>query len=287
MDTKISENHIYNLFRYQILPLSNVFQLSIDSNITSIDELKQNKNRLFLEALNEIPSYFYTRGELAHKTIFSYDNVFGFRLGHKKLISITDKNFQETRIEDWPNVPILINNDPAIQIAAIKGDRKVFFSPETTSKILEENLSRYLKRYHLGVYFEPIFEERKFWEIVESYPKSIVQVNFELISPNLSNISKTLKIDLGKLNTDTNTHKTNIELNSAKDASLSIDRNNSLINSLVEYSSAGGGIPTVRVRGLRRKIKASHSVKEISIDEIEISNKEPNEIVRIVKGLLE
>jgi len=277
----------FKLFRYQILPLSDDFQLSIDSDISTIEELKEHKNEFFLESLKTLSKFSYSRLELAHKKLVVEEELIILRFGHKKFINVSDKEFKKKQIEDWPNVFIIINNNPKVQIAAIREDRRVFNNTETVAKIIEENLSRILKRFNLGVYFEPLYEENKFWEVIDRYPTTIVQVGFELISPNLSNISSTLKIDLDKLRSDTNTHKTDLELNSSKDSNLTINKNNELINSLVEYSAAGGGNASIRVRGLKRKIKTNQYIKEITIDDIILENIESEDSIKYLKRILE
>jgi len=151
---------------------------------------------------------------------------------------------------------------------AIQYSTKVFSNTNTVAEILEENLNRVLIPMGLHVYFEPLFEKKQFWEIVYTYPERIIQAEFELISPNLANISQALKIDLRSLNTSTNTQKTKLQLNSDKESSLTLSESDPVINSLVDYSSEGGGNISLRVKGLKKKIQTNNSVTSVEVDEI-------------------
>lgn len=277
----------FNVFRYQLLPLTKTFQLSLLSDITSIEELKNRKNEFFNEAIKSMNKFEYTRSEIAHKILF-HDTKFTYlKLGHQRLLNITDKSFQEESIEDWTPISIIINNDPSIQKILIEKNRKVFARTETVARLIEDNLITYLKRYNLGIYLEPIFSEEEFWQVVEKYPEQIAQVSFDLISPNLANISGALTFDLDSLHKDTNTKKTKLELNSDKESSLNIPHDNEMINGLVKYSSEGGGEISIRIKGMRRRIKMSKSVTEIDIDEANISAKNLNDIIPILKEIVQ
>ena len=267
------QNISFNIYRYQILPLTQTLQLSFLSDIKSIEDLKNRKNELFNEAIESLKKLEYARSEIIHKIIYHDDQFSIIKLGHQKLLNITDKSFQEEKVEDWTPIFIIINNNPDVQKVFIEKNRKIFTNTETVARILENNLTAFLKKYNLGVYFEPLFGEEEFWNIVDKYPSSIVQICFELISPNLSNISEALTLDLEQLHKDTNTKKTNLELNSEKESNLTVPRDNEMINGLVQYASKGGGDISVKIKGMRRRIKMSKSVTEIEVEEMNLKSK--------------
>lgn len=216
-----------------------------------------------------------------------FEDQFIFILfGHQRFVNVHDKEFKENQVEDYPSIRVFINNDPQVQKIAVEHNRLSFNSPETVIKMLEQNLSRYLKKYNLRIYIEPTFEKEEFWHFVEENKEKITQVNFELISPNMANISGALKIDLSQLNLDTNTHKTVIQLNSEKNSHLTLDQNNDLVNSLVDYSSQGGAGVSVKIRGIRKRFEMKEKIKEIAIDEIELSTDNADDIKELLKDLL-
>lgn len=75
------------------------------------------------------------------------------------------------------------------------------------SHIISNSIEPKVKRNNLLFYVEPLFDKQEFWNPVNKYPRQIKQVTFNLISPNLVNISKSLKLDLRELYEDTNTQK--------------------------------------------------------------------------------
>ena len=92
-------------------------------------------------------------------------------------------------------------------------------------------------------------------------------MSFDLISPNMANISKNLKLDLKGLYNDTNTERTTLELNAKKDSYLDIKEASKFISSLVDYSSEGGGNISMKVAGISKKLHTAQSVSEFNIEE--------------------
>lgn len=109
-------------------------------------------------------------------------------------------------------------------------------------------------------------------EIRRKSQNRISHLGFELIKPNLANISESLEDELKGLIEDANSHKSRVELNAAKGAFLeNIDETNDRIGTLVEFSSRGGGNIFIRLTGLKRKIQINKQIiKETSIGKIEL-----------------
>jgi hypothetical protein len=114
---------------------------------------------------------------------------------------------------------------------------------------------------------EPLFDKKEFWNIVRKYPKQIRQLTFDLVSPNMANISKNLDLNLKQLYEDTNTHKTKVELNADEESYLEIKESSKFINSLVDYSADGGGNIQMRIAGMRKKLHTAESPTEFNVDE--------------------
>lgn len=94
-----------------------------------------------------------------------------------------------------------------------------------------------------------------------------------------------LELDLAQLSADTNSHRTDLKLNSSEGSTLEINQENSLVNSLVEYSSQGGGDIVVKIKGLKKTIRTSKSVREISFDELSIQNPTTETLDRLFEQL--
>ncbi len=157
---------------------------------------------------------------------------------------------------------------------AIQVEYKAFRKPRTLARILEDNINDALRRYLLNVVILPVFDQHEFWQLVERYPKRITQVRFDMVTPNMSNISKSLQLDLTALGRDTNTQETTLELNSVKGSHLVLSSANEFLKSLVDYASAGGGSIWLKVRDIGRRLSTKDSVKEIDVGELDMASLE-------------
>jgi len=145
----------------------------------------------------------------------------------------------------------------------------------------------FLKMDHLSISFQPIYAEHYFWDLVEQYKEKIIQIDFELISPNMSNISACLNLDLKQLNRTTNTQKTNLLLKSDKSSYLTPTKDDPMVKSLVEYSALGGGNIKLRAKGVKKSIQTAKGKNEINIDELSIEGASPEDLINIFKGIME
>ncbi len=264
-----------DLFRYQLLPTTGKQQLTLFGNRSprTPEEARERKNEYFAICLRELPPMFHRGRELATRMIADTGNLFAFRLGMPKDVERITQDLQSERIESYPNVVVAINNDPDVQLIGISRDRKAFSSPTVPLKILGDTLGLSLHEFSLAIHIEALFETSEFWALVREYEARVTAVRFELVSPNMANISGSLELDLVGLNRASNSHQTNLELNSPKDGVLELEESNPMLNSLVEYSSQGGGDVSLKVRGLRKRVRTSRSTRCVEIDEVAIDGR--------------
>jgi hypothetical protein len=207
-------------------------------------------------------------------------------LGVNREIKRTRKDFTEEELENWPSVMIAINNDPQVQKIAIEIDDSVFFRTSTVANILETSLNQNLEEKNLTCDIEPTFEKKRFWETVKRYPNQIRETEFFMVSPNLSEIAKSLNLDLDTLHKTTNTKQTTLSLQSDKASNLTLSMDDEFISSLVDYSSKGGGNITIKIKGLSKSIKTAKSVTRISVDEMEFTGLTPPKLISLFMSLL-
>ena len=138
----------------------------------------------------------------------------------------------------------------------------------------------------LRIYVEPLFKEEEFWKIVDRYKQRIKEITFDLITPNMVNISGVLSDDLKEFAKGTNTGKTQLAIASDPESSLNILKNNTQIESLVKYSSEGGGNISVKASGVKRKIHTSRTKKSFEIGEIEVTGNTAEEIATVIRNML-
>jgi hypothetical protein len=276
---------VFNEYRYQILPVSQQFQMNIFDEIKSIDELKAKKNDIFAKIFQAISTFSYPRRQIIHKKVAAIDDIFLLRIGVERDLKRKTKEFEIEDIENWEPSLIVFNNKPNVQKCLIQ-QHGGFQNTKTITKLLEDNFNKPLQEYQLSISFQPIYEENYFWSLVAKYKGKITQIDFELISPNMSNITGNLNLDLGELNKNTNTKTTHLQLNSDKSSFLTPSKEDELVHRLVEYSSKGGGDISIRAKGLKKKIHTSKGINEINIDEIVIEGATKENLVGILKDLV-
>lgn len=257
----------FELFRYQLLPISQ-HQQDLFFKQLSADDIRAHKNEFFDQVLSDLPSFRHRGFEIRHKVEYHQGKWFIFKLGAHKSVDRDTEEFQKERIESWPNVTVLVNNDPEIQVIAITRNQRAFSSPSSVAKLFERTLYSPLRAYGLTIQIKEQFEKNDFWSLVSQYEGKVLRVRFEMIAPNMANISRVLKVDLKQLNRDSNCQQTNIELQAVDGATLEISKENELIDGCVEYSSMGGGDIAIKIRGLRREVRTSTTVKTVQIDEL-------------------
>lgn len=275
----------FHSYRYQLLPTSQHIQMSLDGAITGVEDLKKRKNEFFRDALENIPAFAYSRAETRHK-LWTFDSLLILQLGVERDLKRKTREFEVEEVENWPTVFVVFSNDPAVQKCLIQCEGG-FQKTATVVRLIEASLNTVLAQQQLAIAFEPIYAESYFWDLVDRYEGKITQIEFELISPNLSNISASLTLDLGALNQSTNTQRTNLQLNSDENATLTPSAEDPLIQGLVRYSSDGGGDISIRAKGLRRKIHTARGVTELSIDELLIEGASPEQLVGVFRDLMQ
>jgi hypothetical protein len=239
--------------------------------------------------LEEMEELQWSRAEISRKIMYNDKGMLVLRIGANRGQTVETKDFELQRIEDWPSALVVVNNEPTVQIMAIEVEHRAFRNTDTLAGILQENINRELRPYLLLIRIVPIFDKADFWQIVNEYKGRITKVSFDMVSPNMSNISASLKLDLHELNRSANVQQTTLELRSDKRDSLTLSPDNKMIDSLVDYSSQGGGNISIKIRDLTKMIKTSDSIKEINIGEIDVSANSPQQLaeaIKMVNGLM-
>jgi len=235
----------------------------------SVEELKKQKNDLFFKALKSIENFSYARAEIIHRLVAPDSNTAIIRMGANREIKRDTHEFEKETLDSWPSALIIFNNDPQIQKVAVEIEYKAFRKTKTIIDILEKNLNYALALYNLSVHFKPMFDKNEFWGVIEQYNQRITETDFLMISPNLSNITHSLKLDLASWNKITNTQETSVVLKSDKNSHLTLTEGEEPVTSLVEYASEGGGNIKIRVKGLSKTITTNDATTEISIEDMD------------------
>lgn len=274
----------FDLFRYQLLPITQNAQINLFGKELTLEELIERKNKIFHEVITLTKQYFHPGYDTHHKILINRDDWFVFKIGSKKSVERENENFVRESIESWPSVTVIINNNPDIQIIAISNNKKAFTTPKVVSNIIQNTLKENINNNHLSLHIKDISDSRQFWDIVRKHEGRIEKVKFELISPNMANISKSLKVDLKQINKDTNSHIMNLELNAVKGSTLDIKRENEMIDGIVDYASEGGGDISLKIKKIKHTIHTKKTNKTIELDEFEVNSININTLNAIIQA---
>jgi hypothetical protein len=280
----------FSFFRYQLLPKSSVQISLFDKDPITVEELKERKNEFFMKALKDTPPLFYDshKDELKFKVIGFEDNLFAFKLGRKKSIILSNENLEDEEHADFPSVFIILDNNSSVQKIAISEDVEAFSNSFVVAKILSDAFTRMCTAYNLEIVVNPILNGHNFWELVHKYENSITQLKFNLVRPNMANISSTFKDDIRQLGDSTNSLSTKVELTAPKDTVLeNINERNEGIAALADYGINGGtNYIHLKVKGITRTIKTEKTISKVLIDSLEMTG-DPAKVVEALGKLID
>lgn len=283
MAKKPSKKLIFNSYRFQIVPTSKSIQVSFSPlNINSVEDLVKQKNNILKRYLDKGNLLASCKQEFTCRVNSKNDDIYIFRVGFKKQLERTKKDFKKEKLEDWPNVLVVLNNNPNVQKVLIQHNPRLAQDSSTILNKIKQSLNDYLRPFQLYVSIEPLFEEREFWSLVKENWNKITVCDFELFSPNLANISGKITDEMKQLLKKSNSVKSHLKLESEAHSSLDLSEENPQLVGLVNYSSEGGGNIRLKIRGYTRYKNTAKNVKQITIDEMEISA----ENLEIVKKIL-
>jgi hypothetical protein len=176
----------------------------------------------------------------------------------------------------------VILNKPHEQYILVQERSSAFASTDTVVKIVENCSRTPLARAGLRLHTERVFEKSHFWDLVAEHENKITSLEFEFVTPNMANISGTLSSTLKDLAKDTNSSQSNLQLRADPASSLRIDPEDETIQGLVDYTSEGGGDISIKIKGFRKRIQTSRSIREIQMDDLELSGS-PDEVASILR----
>ena len=278
----------FMVFGYQILPTTTSIQYEIDSEIKSYDDLVARKNDIFQDVISNPRLLFKGRGyNVLSKIEYNKGSDFILRMDVKKNVTLSDQDFNEKEESDYPNILVFINNDPTVQTMLIEDNTSAFTSPEAVRNIISKSIKDHLKKRSLTVYIEAKYDSTEFWETLKKYEGKITTLKFDLIKPNMANISNKAVEAIKMLKSNMNSHKTSIGFTAPSKGRLeNLNQSNEELKSIVEYSAETGTVPTIKVKGYQKRIKTTKNEKVVKIDELTIKGSSMEELVRVFKGLI-
>ncbi len=251
----------FYFYRYQLLP----------DNITpslcySKDDLIKNKNKIFYDIIFNINSFIDNKTHYKFEIDKNDEESILLIFNKQKKVKVIRKDHTKESIVSYPFGHIFIDNNPLRQIVAIQE------ASDLSAITILNSLKRYLVRRlrDKGIIFEisPLYEENNFWNYVDKNKTHISHLVFNIITPNMSNISSRLNEELKQTAKDTGTAETSLCFAAPRDGYLNLDRENKTINDLIDYTSKGGGNIIVKIKGVKIGFNSNDHKKSIDIDEI-------------------
>lgn len=276
---------VFDLYRYQILPTERDAQKDFFNELPSSDELLAQKNQIFADKLRATDHFEFKKTITHTKLVFEREDLFVFRIAANRSIHREKLDFTEEQIDNWPSIYVVIWNNPKKQFIAVQHRTTAFQLNTSVAKNIVKTINDKLSDIPLTVKFEALFESNEFWKLVQTNEGKILSVDFEFLTPNMANISGSLDAELKQLVKTTNSIKNNLKLQSDEDTSLNLQVGNETIDGLVQYSGDGGGNISMKIRGLKKKVKTSKTVRNVEVDGIDFEG-DPETAATILKQIL-
>jgi hypothetical protein len=132
---------------------------------------------------------------------------------------------------------------------AIRNDRNAFSGADTLSRIVERALNEKLNYFNLEIHIEAISPKVNFWSAITKSNEDVVKIKFEIIKPNMSNISSSLDQEMKGIIEDLNSHKSTITFEAPSNGTLeNVDESNIKLSNIVNYATEGGGNATIKFK---------------------------------------
>lgn len=257
---------VFDLYRFH-LHIIETDQTALFPAEYSREELLENKNALLFTILENL---YENVTDFPVIQFNKNDETLVFGVANKKKLSYY-QNFTRQSINSEPFVYVIINTNPISQKMGISRNTDAFSSESVAIDVLLGVFNKHLKKLGLKISFEKIYDKKEFWDLLSQYSGKIKMLRFEVIKPNMSSISHSIKDYLKPLIEKTNSQITKVSIEADKGEVLDkITPNNEQLNSLVEYTSEGGGNVVLRVNSQRKLIKSSDLSKTLLISESDL-----------------
>ena len=280
----MSTHTVFRAYRYQLLPLDRNQTKDLYHDI-SAKEIITRKNQFFSEALTHLPKINHKRVELHISVEEIQKDFFLIQLAPSRPLTRETADSRREKVENWPHIDAYILNNQDDQLLIIQERVTAFANTDTVANIILRGTRGVLDKIGLSLQIEPLFDESYFWGLVNQYSNRITWVEFEFVTPNMANISKTLVNTLKNLGKETNAVREQLTLRSDPLSSLDITPSNELIQGLVEYTSKGAGDIKLKIKGIRKRFQTSTSRREVHLSGIEVTA-DAKEIIEIIREAL-
>jgi hypothetical protein len=280
----MSTHTVFRAYRYQLLPIDRNETKDLYHEL-SVEDIVARKNDFFGEALLHLPKVNHKRVEINIAIQQLEHEFFRIQLAPSRPLTRETADYRREKVENWPHIEAYILNNSNDQLLVIQERATAFANTDTVANILLRGTRSALDRIGLSLQIEPLFDKAYFWSLVGQYSNRITWVEFEFVTPNMANISKTLERTLKAIGKETNAVREQLTLRSDPSSSLDIPQENATIQGLVEYTSQGAGDIRLKIKGIRKRFQTSNSKREVHLSGVEITA-DAKDIAQIIREAL-
>ena len=264
----MSKKIVFDLYRYQIIPISKQFQMRLDRTIDYKEVIKK-KNILFKQAL--LNAVFVHRRKKVQKSMqIVSSEQFYIVLGKELKIKVYDIKSNPEEVNSYPPTRIFIDNNPERQLIAVERNG-VFSKTESVIKMIFRCINNIINNEYLTSEYSPLYNEGTFWNFVHEHSGDISYIKFIFITPNMSNISDVLSTQIKQTAKNIKAAHTEMQFSASQNASLSVDDSDENFNGLVEYTARGCGSVKVKAKSLKKCYLSGDNIDTIEAEHLEIS----------------
>ncbi|HEV7380003.1 MAG TPA: hypothetical protein VGN64_09435 [Dyadobacter sp.] len=284
-DVKSSDS--FDVFRYQ-LSIKSGFQFNLFGEEMTTQELKARKNNYFHDQLLNVKNFISAHGNtLLHKIMVDVNDITVFKIGPERKITLQDRDFERKTVETVADVTVVIDNRPDIQKIAINHNKQAFQSSFVVVNVLAENLNKLLDEFGIEITIAPILVKEDFWKLMKTYEHKITSLRFEIIKPNISNISSSLGDQFKELVDITNSMKTIVELKAPEGRVLeNINEKNEPLMEIADYATKGGASDIkLKIKNVVKPVRINSTIEKVTLTDIEIVGN-AKDVAKLYKQIL-
>ena len=149
----MSKKIVFDLYRYQIIPISKQFQMRLDRTIDYKEVIKK-KNILFKQAL--LNAVFVHRRKKVQKSMqIVSSEQFYIVLGKELKIKVYDIKSNPEEVNSYPPTRIFIDNNPERQLIAVERNG-VFSKTESVIKMIFRCINNIINNEYLTIPALPV-----------------------------------------------------------------------------------------------------------------------------------
>jgi hypothetical protein len=277
----------FDLYRYQLLPKTREVQTNFATGVSSTENLLARKNEFFAELLIDQMALATARSTIRTMLLHKEDMGYLYKFAVNRALVMEKEDFTAEAISNWPSFYVLVFNHPDEQLIAVQKRVGTFNDTEVVIDAMMSFMEAQLAERGLITQVSPLFHEAEFWTIVNRFPNRVQEIEFDLITPNMTDISKVLSEELKEFAFRTNTVRTKMGLTADKDSALQIREDDPNVESLVQYASEGGGNIKLKIRGLKRIEQTKTKKRQLEVESADIEAKSPEAILEIFRGMIQ